>query len=244
MCNRHRPSRVGRIVLAASGITLTGIALTGIASPLGGAAMAQSVRVFDEAPPLDLLRSIMIPESKPGLSRTIIIQRPDGIAPNSGVQRSAVTVTQVAPERTHATFQAAASDAEPEAAPASQPMPAQPAPPPAPAVKRGTVGLRINFAFNSAELPESAFAMIDRVVEVMKEAPDVKVRVEGHTDAVGAAAYNMSLSERRALSVAQYLVKQGIDPSRLMLVGMGMTEPLTDNPYDPANRRVQFVRVG
>jgi outer membrane protein OmpA-like peptidoglycan-associated protein len=238
MCNRHRLSRVGRIVLAASGI-----ALTGIASPLGGAAMAQSVQVFDEAPPLDLLRSIMIPESKPGLSRTIVIQRPDGIAPNSGVQRSSVTVTEPAPERPRPT-PAAAPDAEPDAAPAPQPMQARPAPAPAPAVRRGTVGLRINFAFNSAELPQSAFAMIDRVVEVMKEAPDIKVRVEGHTDAVGAAAYNMSLSERRAMSVAQYLVKQGVDPSRLMLVGKGMTEPLTDNPYDAANRRVQFVRVG
>ena len=54
----------------------------------------------------------------------------------------------------------------------------------------------------------------------------------------------MSLSERRALSVGEYLVKVGVDPSRLMLIGKGMAEPLTSNQYDPANRRVQFVRVG
>jgi outer membrane protein OmpA-like peptidoglycan-associated protein len=78
----------------------------------------------------------------------------------------------------------------------------------------------------------------------MKEAPDIKVRVEGHTDATGAADYNVALSERRALSVAEYLVKLGVEPSRLMLIGKGMAEPLTQNRYDPANRRVQFVRVG
>jgi outer membrane protein OmpA-like peptidoglycan-associated protein len=86
--------------------------------------------------------------------------------------------------------------------------------------------------------------MIDEIAQLMKEAPQLKLRVEGHTDAVGSASYNGSLSERRALSVGEYLVKQGIDPSRLILVGKGMTEPLTRNPYDPANRRVQFVRVG
>ncbi len=70
------------------------------------------------------------------------------------------------------------------------------------------------------------------------------MRVEGHTDAVGSADYNVSLSERRALSVGEYLVKMGVEPSRLMLIGKGMAEPLTQDPYDPANRRVQFVRVG
>ncbi len=86
--------------------------------------------------------------------------------------------------------------------------------------------------------------MIDVVAQVMKETPEIKVRVEGHTDAAGGADYNRTLSERRALSVGEYLVKVGIEPSRLILIGKGMAEPLTSNRYDPANRRVQFVRVG
>jgi outer membrane protein OmpA-like peptidoglycan-associated protein len=86
--------------------------------------------------------------------------------------------------------------------------------------------------------------MMDRIAELMKEAPQVKLRIEGHTDAAGSPGYNVSLSKRRALSVGEYLVSQGVDPSRLILVGKGMTEPLTRNPYDPTNRRVQFVRVG
>jgi OOP family OmpA-OmpF porin len=85
--------------------------------------------------------------------------------------------------------------------------------------------------------------MIDTVAELMKQSPEIKVRIEGHTDAVGSVSYNLSLSGRRALSVGEYLVKQGIDPSRLELVGKGMSEPLTRNKYDPANRRVQFVRT-
>ena len=45
------------------------------------------------------------------------------------------------------------------------------------------------------------------------------------------------------MSVGEYLVKQGVDPARLVVVGKGMSEPLTRNKYDPANRRVQFVRI-
>ena len=107
----------------------------------------------------------------------------------------------------------------------------------------GVVGFHINFAFDSAVLPDPAHGMIDRIAQLMKENPPLQLRVEGHTDAVGPAGYNISLSERRALSVGRYLVAQGIDPSRLQLVGKGMAEPVTEDPRDAANRRVQFVRV-
>jgi outer membrane protein OmpA-like peptidoglycan-associated protein len=129
---------------------------------------------------------------------------------------------------------AAASVPAPSAPKAKQAAPAEP----------GAVAFHVNFAFNSAALPDSAHAMIDLIAELMKETPEVKVRVEGHTDAIGSADYNVSLSERRALSVAEYLVKHGVEPSRLQLIGKGMAEPLTQNRYDPSNRRVQFVRVG
>jgi outer membrane protein OmpA-like peptidoglycan-associated protein len=68
--------------------------------------------------------------------------------------------------------------------------------------------------------------------------------IEGHTDAVGSDAYNLDLSKRRAVAVALYLVNQmGISPDRLAVAGKGKTEPLTDDPYDAANRRVQFARM-
>jgi outer membrane protein OmpA-like peptidoglycan-associated protein len=231
----HR-SRNSRIALAASGIALM----------VGGSALAQPVRVFDDAPSLEQLRSIMVPESLPGVGRTIVIQRPDIAAP-SNVQRATAQVALPPSTRPAAESrpQAAAAEtpaSEPEATEAPRAAPAHAKPPAA--MKPPTVGFRINFAFDSAVLPDSAHAMMDRVAQVMKETPDIKVRVEGHTDAVGSANYNVPLSERRAQSVAEYLVKQGVEPSRLMMIGKGMSDPLTANPYDPNNRRVQFVRVG
>lgn len=228
MCQTHR-SRLGRIAIVASGAMLL----------LGGTALAQTVRMFDDAPSVEQLRSIMIPESQPGAGRTIVIQRPDTSALQAPIEHAS---TQVMPP----SRAPAARDASPS--PTMQAAVSKPASVPAAkasqATESGVVGFHINFAFDSAVLPDSAFAMIDRIAELMKEAPQLKLRVEGHTDATGTAEYNKSLSERRALSVGEYLVKHGIEPTRLLLEGKGMAEPLTPNPYDGANRRVQFVRVG
>jgi outer membrane protein OmpA-like peptidoglycan-associated protein len=232
MCHIQH-TRIRRMTLAASGIMLL----------LAGSAMAQTVPVFDDAPSMEQLRSIMIPESKPGLGRTIVIQRPDSFA--SPVQRAA---TQVLPAPKMPVSETPVSEAPTVRAAATMPAQAvQPAAKPRPSNNDADAGeavaFHINFAFNSAVLPAEAHAMIDMMAQLMKESPAIKVRVEGHTDATGAVDYNVALSERRALSVAEYLVKQGIEPARLILIGKGMAEPLTQNRYDPANRRVQFVRV-
>jgi outer membrane protein OmpA-like peptidoglycan-associated protein len=225
-----RRSRLSRIALIASGAML-----------LGSAAFAQSVQVFDDAPSIEQLRSIFIPESQPGLSRTIVIQRPDMGAPPATVVERASTRVQPAPRTpVNAAPLQDAPAMQTASSAAAAPGPVAPKPVPASA---GVVAFRVNFAFNSATLPASARPMINLIAQLMKESPQVKVRVEGHTDAVGSADYNASLSERRALSVGEYLVRQGVDPSRLAVVGKGMSEPLTRDPYDPANRRVQFVRV-
>ena len=79
---------------------------------------------------------------------------------------------------------------------------------------------------------------------VLHSEPDVSIVVEGHTDAKGSDAYNMKLSERRAKAVEAYLVqKHQIAVSRIHAVGKGKTEPLTANPFDQTNRRVQFARA-
>ncbi len=222
--------RVSRIALLASGVLV-----------LGSAAFAQTVRVFDDAPSIEQLRSIMIPESQLGLSRTIVIQRPDSGTSVGGVQRAS---TQVLPAPQVPVTRAPVAEPPVVQAAAKGPMPsAARAAKAEPVVEAGAVAFRVNFGFDSAALPDSAHDMVQVIARLMKESPEVKLRVEGHTDAIGSADYNVSLSERRALSVCEYLVTQGVEPSRLMLVGKGMAEPLSHDRFDPANRRVQFVRI-
>ena len=74
------------------------------------------------------------------------------------------------------------------------------------------------------------------------------VAVKGHTDTVGSAEANQILSERRAAAVRDYLInKFGVDPSRLVAVGLGQTQllvPTPDNTPNAQNRRVQVVNIG
>jgi outer membrane protein OmpA-like peptidoglycan-associated protein len=223
--SRTRSSHLNRIAALASGALLL----------LGGSAMAQTVPVFDDAPSIDQLRSIMVPESHAGIGRSIVMQRPD-VDVSSTVMQRASTQDQPAPRTAHARVKAPAP-------PVVQAAANVPAPRADAKVEPHAVAFHVNFAFNSAAMPNSAHEMIETIAQLMKESPEIKVRIEGHTDAVGSVDYNVSLSERRALSVGEYLVKLGVDPSRLVVVGKGMAEPLTSNKYDPANRRVQFVRI-
>lgn len=217
MSRTHR-SYLNRFAALAAGAVLL----------LGGPVMAQTVSVFDDTPSLEQLRSIMVPESGHSMSRSIVIQRPD--------TSSSYAVQQVSSQD-----QSAPRAARPRPAPVQT---AANVPAAHPGGQPGAVAFHVNFAFNSAVLPDSADEMIGMIAQLMKESPEIKVRVEGHTDGVGSPSYNQFLSERRALSVGEYLVKQGVDPSRLEVVGKGMSEPLTRNKFDPANRRVQFVRIG
>jgi outer membrane protein OmpA-like peptidoglycan-associated protein len=225
MSRTHR-LRFSRIAILASAAVLL----------LAGPVPAQTVAVFDDAPSIEQLRSIMVPESHPGSSRSIVLQLPDSVSPPPAVQ-------QVSTEAVPAPRRRAAS-MKPASGPIVRAAASMPAQKPNPTDEAGAVAFHVNFDFNSAVLPESAHEMIGLIAQLMKETPNIKIRVEGHTDAVGSAAYNVILSERRALSVGDYLIQQGIDASRLEMVGRGMAEPLTRNKYDPANRRVQFARIG
>jgi outer membrane protein OmpA-like peptidoglycan-associated protein len=101
----------------------------------------------------------------------------------------------------------------------------------------------VNFAFNSADLTPDARAELDKVAAVLKDSNVAKypIVIHGHTDAVGSAEYNQSLSERRAEAARQYFIERhGIDPGRLLAKGHGKSQPLTSNPLDDTNRRVQF----
>lgn len=117
-----------------------------------------------------------------------------------------------------------------------------PAPARAPA-EATAFALQVQFPFNSAEIQPEMFEALDAVAEGIRLAgKQIHIVIEGHTDASGAADYNLLLSKRRAESVKNYLVlRHGLPASGFRVVGKGKFDPLVrDNPFAPENRRVQF----
>ena len=88
--------------------------------------------------------------------------------------------------------------------------------------------------------------MLSEIAKMLQQNPDVKVSVEGHTDNVGSAASNQTLSEKRAQSVVAWLTSHGTDASRLKAKGWGASKPIEDNGTEDGrakNRRVELVKV-
>jgi OOP family OmpA-OmpF porin len=101
----------------------------------------------------------------------------------------------------------------------------------------------IFFDFNKATLRPESYTELNRLVKQLKDMPTVKIEISGHTDNIGSAAYNKTLSESRAKSVVNYLLQNGIDKSRLTYVGYGFDQPIASNSTDEGrqkNRRTEF----
>ncbi|HSA58080.1 MAG TPA: OmpA family protein [bacterium] len=128
-----------------------------------------------------------------------------------------------------------------------------PPPPPPPVeeaeVKREkekiVITKKIHFEFDKAVIRPISFRILDAVVDIMKQNPDIrKVQVEGHCDAKGSDAYNIKLSQRRANAVRDYLIAHGIEADRLVAIGYGESRPVADNGTAEGrarNRRVEFT---
>jgi len=102
------------------------------------------------------------------------------------------------------------------------------------------------FEFDNAELiPEVQKSIVELAEFIRKDTKWVFLRIDGHTDAVGSVKYNMDLSLKRAITVANYLItREGIDPSRIFVRGMGKSTPIADNSTDEGrklNRRFEIV---
>jgi len=104
----------------------------------------------------------------------------------------------------------------------------------------------IYFDFGSDVLRPESQTVLDQIAQVMREHPDWKLGVEGHTDNIGGEAYNLDLSNRRAATVKQALVTRShIAPDRLSPAGFGATRPVDSNDTlegRARNRRVELVR--
>jgi len=99
----------------------------------------------------------------------------------------------------------------------------------------------VNFESNSDVLLDSATTTLNNAAETLRRNPTITVEVAGHTDSDGAAAYNESLSARRARAVREYLIARGVEANRLTSRGYGESEPIADNSTREGkaqNRRV------
>lgn len=105
-------------------------------------------------------------------------------------------------------------------------------------------GMRLLFAFGSAELTAEHEPVLDRMVELLAANPELVVRIEGHTDGTGERLGNRDLSLERAQAALDYLVAQGADPSQLDLLAAGEQNPEAEERTDAdraMNRRVAFI---
>lgn len=97
----------------------------------------------------------------------------------------------------------------------------------------------VMFDYDSAVLKPGGQAEIARVATVLNNYPQTTLRVEGHTDTKGSEDYNQKLSEKRAESVKNALVQQGVDGRRISTIGYGESQPISSD--DAVNRRVNIV---
>ena len=109
----------------------------------------------------------------------------------------------------------------------------------------GKVALQVNFATDKTDILQDSLPQIDQVIELLKNAPELRLAVNGHTDNSGDAAHNKRLSEGRAQAVVKAIVGNGIDAARLEAKGFGDTQPVATNDTDAGkaqNRRVELVK--
>ncbi len=103
------------------------------------------------------------------------------------------------------------------------------------------------FDFNSANLKPGAREKLAKIAGIVLAHPGLELAVEGHTDSVGTAAYNQDLSERRARSVSDFLIRQGIGPAAVATSGFGESQPVVSNDTAAGrqrNRRVELIVSG
>jgi outer membrane protein OmpA-like peptidoglycan-associated protein len=103
---------------------------------------------------------------------------------------------------------------------------------------------QIHFRVGSANLDSLSIPTLNRLAEAANSCPDMSIEVSGHTSAEGGQQHNQQLSLRRAQSVVRYLVRAGVEASRLQSAGYGASRPAAPNDSDAnmaKNRRIEFT---
>jgi len=122
----------------------------------------------------------------------------------------------------------------------AEPPPPPPAPPPPPPVRN----FLVFFDFDHSNLTPRAMDIVKEAARVAKAGENLRVTCTGHTDTAGPANYNMALSLRRANTVKDALVREGVSPTTIAVIGRGEEALLVatkDGVREPQNRRVEIV---
>src|SRR5262249_5542540 len=107
----------------------------------------------------------------------------------------------------------------------------------------------IYFGYDSSDIRPTSARELDKLVDLLNDNPEIKIEMGSHTDSVASEDYNIALSQRRAESTVNYLIRKGIAPDRLKAKGYGESRPIarntnpdgTDNPEGrQRNRRTEF----
>jgi general secretion pathway protein A len=147
------------------------------------------------------------------------------------------------------------------AAPKTEPAPAPSTPPALPPSKSAApdIGVpaaappepfslkdfTVYFTQNSTEIPVYALDVLSAAVALLKSNPETRGRIEGHSDSIGEPSYNVLVSENRAASVKNHMVRQGVEASRLTISGFGSRKPLegNDTPEGRSRNRRVVIRI-
>lgn len=102
----------------------------------------------------------------------------------------------------------------------------------------------IHFDFDKYNLTDEAIAILTKNAEILLNNPDIEITIEGHCDERGTDEYNLALGEKRAMAARDFLVRFGIEKSRISIVSYGEERPLDPRHNEEAwakNRRAEFV---
>jgi peptidoglycan-associated lipoprotein len=105
----------------------------------------------------------------------------------------------------------------------------------------------VYFEFDQADLSDQTRAALEQKANVMRQYPELIVRIAGHTDSRGSDEYNLALGQRRGSTVKRYLMERGVAASRIEVVSYGEERPASDGDDESAfsqNRRAEFEIVG
>jgi peptidoglycan-associated lipoprotein len=109
---------------------------------------------------------------------------------------------------------------------------------------RAILEQRVHFDFDDSAIRPDAERVLLQKIEVLRASPDVRLRMEGHTDERGSVEYNQALGSRRATAVRDFLTQYGISATRLETTSFGEERPLVNRSDEDAwaqNRRVEFI---